>query len=531
MVKKISLGTSPEKEKNLIFRIDIQFIYIKNLSVGLADSEILELLTTISRELVCLHETDGTYLYVSPNAKSIIGYDPIELLGKNPYDFFHPDDRRLIFERAHQPLLQGAKNINPTFRFLHKNGTYIWLQSDNRLITHPNSGKQYLHTSSRDISEKIESDANLALSERKFKTLFKDSPIGLVLSSKQGYIDDVNESFAKFLGYETFELLGKHFSEISSLGELEENLRYRDSVQKGMIDHYSIEKQYLHKQGHLVWAYITVTVLRNDDGQPIYYLAQIIDIDERKKTETLLLENNEHLKATKNSLLIQNKQLQSYNQIISHHLRAPVSNLRSLVDLLKVTDSQEERQELQNHLEAVTESLETVLSELITTLKIQNLENYHPEWIPIKDLVSKVCKLMEGELAQRKVQIESNLTDQDRIFASKDYLETLLIQLFSNSIQFADQKRELRINIESFRVGTETSLSFSDNGTGIDLSRYGDQIFQMKKTFHRHMSGKGLGLFLMKYMMESMGGRVDVTSKPDEGATFLLHFPNGGNKT
>ncbi|TGM05520.1 PAS domain S-box protein [Leptospira jelokensis] len=511
--------------------MDIQFICIKNLCVGLADSEILELLTTISRELVCLHETDGTYLYVSPNAKSIIGYDPTELFGKNPYDFFHPDDRRLIFERAHQPLLRGANNISPTFRFLHKNGNYIWLQSDNRLITHPSTNQQYLHTSSRDISEKIESDANLALSERKFKTLFKDSPIGLVLSSKQGYIDEVNESFAKFLGYETFELLGKHFSEISSLGELEENLRYRDSVQKGMIDHYSIEKQYLHKQGHLVWAYITVTVLRNDDGQPIYYLAQILDIDERKKTETLLLENNEHLKATKNSLLIQNKQLQSYNQIISHHLRAPVSNLRSLVDLLKVTDSLEERRELQDHLEEVTENLETVLSELITTLKIQNLENYHPEWIPLPEIISKVCKLMEGELYKRKVQIESNLSNEDRIFASKDYLETLLIQLFSNSLQFADPTRELRIVIESFTVGRETSLSFSDNGTGIDLSRYGDQIFQMKKTFHRHMSGKGLGLFLMKYMMESMGGRVEVTSRPDEGATFLLHFPNAGNKT
>lgn len=506
-------------------------IYLQNLPVGLADSEILELLTTISRELVCLHETDGTYLYVSPNAQSIIGYDPSELIGKNPYDFFHPDDRRLIFERSHQPLLRGADNINPTFRYLHKNGSYIWLQSDNRLIVHPSTGKQYLHTSSRDISEKIVSDANLALSERKFKTLFKDSPIGLVLSSTQGYIDDVNESFAKFLGYETFELLGKHFSDISSQGELEENLRYRDSVQKGMIDHYSIEKQYLHKQGHLVWAYITVTVLRSDDGNPMYYLAQIIDIDERKKTETLLLENNEDLKATKNSLLIQNKQLQSYNQIISHHLRAPVSNLRSLVDLLKVTNSAEEKVDLQKHLEEVTESLETVLSELITTLKIQNLENYQPEWISIQEVFSKVVKLMEGEITKKKVQIEPNLSGNDRVFASKEYLETLLIQLFSNSLQFADPKRDLRIVVESFTVGSETSISFSDNGTGIDLSKYRDQIFQMKKTFHRHISGKGLGLFLMKYMMESLGGRVDVNSKPNEGATFLLHFPNGGNKT
>ncbi|WP_407658417.1 PAS domain S-box protein [Leptospira limi] len=499
--------------------------------MALPDSEILQLLTSISRELVCLHETDGTYIYVSPNSKSIIGYEPEELVGKNPYDFFHPDDRRLIFERSHQPLLRGDENIHPTFRYLHKNGTYIWLQSDNRLTTHSISGKKYLHTSSRDISEKIESDANLALSERKFKTLFRDSPIGLVLTSTHGYIDDVNEAFAKFLGYEIFELLGKHFSEISSIGELEENLRYRDSVQKGMIDHYSIEKQYVHKLGHLVWAYITVTVLRDDSGKAIYYLAQIIDIDERKKTESLLLENNEHLKATKNSLLIQNKQLQSYNQIISHHLRAPVSNLRSLLDLLKITDVEEERKELQNHLEEVTENLETVLSELITTLKIQSLENYQPEWISILPTFQKVQKLMEGEFQKKNVHIELNVTEKELVFVSKEYLETLFLQLISNSIQFADPSRELRIGVESFSMGSETTISFSDNGLGVDLSRYGDQIFQLKKTFHRQMSGKGLGLFLMKYTMESLGGRVEVKSKPGEGATFLLHFPNGGANT
>lgn len=497
--------------------------------MSLRDSEILQLLTSISRELVCLHETDGTYVYVSPNSKSIIGYEPEELLGRNPYDFFHPDDRRLIFERSHQPLLRGDDNIHPTFRFLHQNGTYIWLQSDNRLTTHATSGKKYIHTSSRDITEKIESDANLALSERKFKTLFRDSPIGLVLTSKQGYIDDVNESFARFLGYETFELLGKHFSEISSHGELEENLRYRDSVQKGMIDHYAIEKQYIHKLGHLVWAYITVTVLRDDLGEPIYYLAQIIDIDERKKTETLLLENNEHLKATKNSLLIQNKQLQSYNQIISHHLRAPVSNLRSLIDLLQITESVEERMELQNHLEEVTVNLETVLSELITTLKIQSLENYNPEWVSIRETFKRVEKLMEGELQKKKVLIELNLAEKESVFISKDYLETILLQLLSNSLQFAEPYRDLRIVIESFAIGSETTISFSDNGSGIDLSRYSDQIFQMKKTFHRQMSGKGLGLFLMKYTMESLGGRIEVKSKPGEGATFLLHFPFGSS--
>lgn len=495
--------------------------------MGLPDSEILHLLTAISRELVCLHEPDGTYIYVSPNSEKIIGYKADELVGKNPYDYFHPDEKRLIQERSHQPLLRGDENIHTTFRFLHKNGSYIWLQSDNRLTIHPTTGQKYLHTSSRDISEKIDTEANLALAERRFKTLFHDSPIGLVLTGKHGYIDEANDSFANFLGYKSYEIVGKHFSEISAGEELEENFKYRDEVQKGIIDNYSIEKQYIHKSGKKVWAYITVTVLRDEFGHPIHYLAQIIDIKERKKSETLLLENNDRLKATTNSLLTQNKQLQAYNQIISHHLRAPVSNLRSLLDLMKETEKLEDIRELENHLEDVTETLETVLSELITTLRIQNPNSHKSEPVHISESFVNVTQLMEGELKDKQVEIQSDFSGGETIYFSKEFLETIFLHLLSNSIRYAYPDRKLRISVESFQIGSQTAISFSDNGTGIDLERYGDQIFQLRKTFHRHISGKGLGLFLIKYKMESVGGRIEVRSKPGEGATFLMYFPDG----
>ncbi|TGL45464.1 PAS domain S-box protein [Leptospira meyeri] len=497
----------------------------KNLFVGLPDSEILHLLTAISRELVCLHEPDGTYIYVSPNSEKIIGYKSEELIGKNPYDFFHPDEKRFIQERSHQPLLRGEENIHSTFRFLHKDGRFIWLQSDNRLTIHPTTGNKYLHTSSRDISEKIDTEANLALAERRFKTLFHDSPIGLVLTGGHGYIDETNEAFARFLGYQSYEVVGKHFTEISSDDGLEENLKYRDEVQKGIIDNYSIEKQYIHKSGKKVWAYLTVTVLRDDSGHPIHFLAQIIDINERKKNETLLRENNDRLRAITNSLLTQNKQLQAYNQIISHHLRAPVSNLRSLLDLMKETDQLKDVKEIESHLENVTGTLETVLSELITTLKIQNSDQFKPEPVNIDQSFTNVIRLMNGEISSKQAEIQSNFSGGNTVYFSKEFLETIFLHLLSNSLRYADPNRRLRISVESFQIGSQTTISFSDNGIGIDLERYGDQIFQLRKTFHRHISGKGLGLFLIKYKMESVGGRIEVLSKPGEGATFLMYFP------
>ncbi|WP_244288176.1 PAS domain-containing protein [Leptospira congkakensis] len=340
--------------------------------MGLPDSEILHLLTAISRELVCLHEPDGTYIYVSPNSEKIIGYKSEELIGKNPYDYFHPDERRLIQERSHQPLLRGEENIHSTFRFLHKNGSYIWLQSDNRLTIHPTSGAKYLHTSSRDISEKIDTEANLAIAERKFKTMFHDSPIGLVLTGKNGYIDETNDSFANFLGYKIFEVIGKHFSDISSMDELEENLKLRDEVQKGITDNYSLEKQYIHKSGNNVWAFTTVTVLRDDTGHPIHYLAQIIDIDEKKKNENLLRKSNEVLKDKTESLFLQNKNLQSSEQSTSLVVQESLHGLQTLLDLMKTSKNPKDTKGWENQLLDVIQNLNSVSQNNNSGFKIEN---------------------------------------------------------------------------------------------------------------------------------------------------------------
>lgn len=440
--------------------------------MGLPISEILEILTSISRELVCLHNEDGSYIFVSPSSERIIGYKPEELIGKSPYEFFHPDDQKSIQERAHKPILRGKENIVSTFRYKHKDGHYIWLQSRNRLLQHPKTNERYIHTASIDVTERQTAELSLAFAEEKFRELFYASPIGLVLAKGDGTLEDINPSFAKFLGYEPYELLGKHFSSISEESTLGKNLEFKTQADLGERDGYSLEKQYIHKDGSKRWGFVTVSVLRDQDGQITYLLGQVLDINDRKNSESMLTQTNESLKQITSSLLSQNKQILSFNQIVSHHLRAPISNLKSIIQLLEETNNPSEKKELEAHL-------------------------------------SKIADFSKAP----------------EIRFPKEFLISIFTNLISNSIRFSSPNRRLKIEVHSSKLLPYIEIKFTDNGIGIDLERYGDQIFQLRKTFHRNSSGKGLGLFLIRYKMETMGGKVTIKSQLDSFTSVILHFP------
>lgn len=118
------------------------------------------LLAENTNDLICQHEPDGRYTYVSPSVESLLGYHATELIGKNPYDFFHPDDQASIREDSHSLVLNGqASRI--TYRFRCKNGEYRWLETLTRPILDDNGQVSSLQTSSRDVQERVETAEKL----------------------------------------------------------------------------------------------------------------------------------------------------------------------------------------------------------------------------------------------------------------------------------------------------------------------------------------------------------------------------------
>lgn len=186
----------------------------KQAALELAKSEAkFRFLAEHSRDLICLHRPNGDYIYISPSIQSILGYDREELIGRSPYDFFHPDNAASAVREAHEKNFNGIESPSVQYRFRKKNGDYVWLESVSKPIMEDGE-LIYIQTNSRDITERRNSEEKLRLSEERFKALFQNSLDVVMIISEAGLLENATPSFGKQLGYEVSDWVGKPVREL-----------------------------------------------------------------------------------------------------------------------------------------------------------------------------------------------------------------------------------------------------------------------------------------------------------------------------
>ncbi|NEZ04927.1 PAS domain S-box protein [Wenzhouxiangella sp. XN201] len=164
-------------------------------------------------DLVCLHEPDGAYVWVSPSVRRILGYEPSDLIGRDPYDLFHPEDAVRIRESTHDPALSGQGHIFVRYRIRHRDGHYVWLES----LTQPHlddDGNVFrLQTSSRDISEQKRIEQALRESEERYRAVINSLAEGVLVHGSDGRITACNPSACQILGVAEEHLIGVELSD------------------------------------------------------------------------------------------------------------------------------------------------------------------------------------------------------------------------------------------------------------------------------------------------------------------------------
>ncbi|GGX72783.1 sensor domain-containing protein [Saccharospirillum salsuginis] len=174
-----------------------------------------QLIADSMSDLVCLHDPQGIYLWVSPSARRILGYEPDEMLGKNPYSLFHPDDRERIRSGTHDPALEGAGNIYVRYRMLHRSGFYVWLESLTQPILDDVGTVVNLHTTSRDVTEQVRLERALAQSEALHRSVVNSLAEGVMSFARDGRVLTINEQASKLLELNPDNVLGRQPKDVS----------------------------------------------------------------------------------------------------------------------------------------------------------------------------------------------------------------------------------------------------------------------------------------------------------------------------
>jgi diguanylate cyclase (GGDEF)-like protein/PAS domain S-box-containing protein len=224
-------------------------------------------------------------MYMSPRIEALTGYTPEEC--KYPdmrWRMVHPEDRERMQsedERTDEP----GKVFASEYRVLHREGRTVWVRNESVLIEDEASGSRYWQGFMLDITERRRVEVALRESEQRFRSSFDDAAIGMALVGTDGRFLRTNRSLRELLGYPEEELLGKTFQDITYPDDLNVDLDNFERILAGEMRTYQIEKRYIHKKGHVVWALLSVSMVHDEEGEPLYFVSQIQDIRERKSAE------------------------------------------------------------------------------------------------------------------------------------------------------------------------------------------------------------------------------------------------------
>jgi len=214
----------------------------------------------------------------------------------------------------------------------------------------------------------------------------------------------------------------------------------------------------------------------------------------------------------------------SYN--VCHHLRGPAASLIGLVSLL---EEHPYDSTLIPHFRSSVNRLNQVIIDLNDTLNIRRDLFRVKTQVRIADALAEAIELLNDDLQHTGSKVNIALETTAKIFAPKSSIVNILFNLISNSIKYRDTSRKLVIDIKSHHNGLEHFLEITDNGLGIDLERYGNDLFKMYKRFHLHTDGKGLGLYLVKLQVMALGGKITAKSKVGGFTTFTISFHESGS--
>jgi PAS domain S-box-containing protein len=242
--------------------------------------------------------TDNRFFDCNPAALRAFGYSTREeFVGKHPADVSPPrqpdgeDSREAADERIAVAFLTGRNS----YEWYHQRADGTIFPADVLLTPMEFRGQKMLQATVRDISDRKQAVSALRSSEEQFRRAFEDSGAGKLLTGLDGRLLRVNRAFASMLGYSPGELESLRFAAITHPADVAPNMEVMNRLQEGAETSARFEKRYLHKDGSVVWADLSVVLLRDSEGRPHHFVADAHDVTAHKHAEALLRETTAYL--------------------------------------------------------------------------------------------------------------------------------------------------------------------------------------------------------------------------------------------
>ncbi len=437
------------------------------------------------------------------------------------FDKIHPEDSIKMSIKLYSFIEQKTEKWQDQYRFKCADNSYKYVLDRGFLLKDENGKAVRMIGAIQDITKQKEEEQRLKLLETVI-TQSKDSIIITEANSVNSQIPKiiyVNPAFSIMSGYKSDEIIGKtpniFMGPNSDKHEYKKLITALNNKEECLIETISYKKS-----REEFWVRYSMIPVFNSENELSHWISIQRDVTEEKKQEK---EKEQLIR----ELTLNNKDLKQFSYITSHNLRAPLSNLTGLLNLIEEIEVEDpELKEILHGFSKSTHLLNETIDDLTKVMIIKDNTSIQKEEVSLNEVFENVFNHLTFQIDLYKPILKINFEKVSVLNINKSYIESILLNLFTNALKYSSEDRTLKISITAHQEEDTVSVIFKDNGIGIDLERNKDKVFGLYQRFHNHPDSKGLGLYLVKSQVEAMGGTINIKSEVNKGTEFTLTFKN-----
>jgi PAS domain S-box-containing protein len=535
-----------------------------------------------NRGAIILREfSSGKVVYVSPRYSEIWGHSS-EYLYQNPevwIQSIHPEDIDKVLQ--HYKLTVTSGFFSEEYRIIRPDGTIRWIWGRCFPLKNANGKIEQMAAIAEDISDRKiaeialkESEQRLRASESLLSAMFERSVVGMAITDAEGKFIRTNPFYQQMVGYSENELQLMRFTDNMLPEDIEDNLRLRSQVLSDESESYQMEKRLFHRNGKMIWVRTTSSKILDEVGQPPLFVGVIEDISDRKQAEkslasaeierqqaiddlyqlnqqleTRVAQRTQELQYTNQQLSVANSELARATRLkdeflanMSHELRTPLNAVLGMSEGLMTGvfgDLNERQMRSLSLIETSGRHLLELINDILDVAKIGagKLE-LELSSVGIEYLCKSSLNFVKQIANQKNIQLKLSINHSIKmITVDERRMRQALINLLSNAVKFTPKGGKICLEVklqerEATELTSECSyamiFSIIDTGIGIsseDISNLFQAFVQIDSSLNRQYAGTGLGLTLVKQLVEMHGGCVSVASQVGEGSSFSIVLP------
>ena len=478
---------------------------------------------------------------VSSRGNEIIEYSGLNNISKDQMlEKSHPEDLetiKLAFEESYR-----SGDLFYECRIIREDSESCWIEVRGKVFFDQNNNPERIVGTIRDITDEKNFHKLLLEREEKFRLLADSMPQLVWTSDSEGNLNYFNQAVYDFSGLSPDDLSRDGWIFIVHPDDRTKNIeKWTQAIKTGKDFHF--EHRFRKADGTYRWQLSRAIPQKDDQGNIKMWVGSSTDIQEQKlftkELEKQVQDRTKELKQKNNDLEKMNKELQSFAYISSHDLQEPLRKIQTFTSLLIEDEYQnltDRGRDMFDRMQNAAQRMQTLIQDLLVYSRTNTQERVFEE-MSFSSIINEIIDNQREELQDKEATLEINAACRIRVIPFQ--FKQLLMNLISNALKFSDPSRSPVIEINCQLISGKNTgiakldaeqkynqISFSDNGIGFD-SAYSEKIFEVFQRLHGKSDyiGTGIGLAIVKKIVDNHNGFIHATGKLGKGATFDIYIP------